>query len=290
MRNLVIFLAIVLLVYIGYRLAAFTVDQTQVAVMLEFGKVVRVVKSPGLHFKTPFVQSVVYLDHRLQDYEIQTAEIITSDQRRLVVDNYTIWQISDPKAFVEKMAGSFIQAQSRIDQLVYSNVRNALADHTVTDIISPKRLEYLETVTQSSQAQVQGYGLALVDVHVKRADLPQANEDAVYKRMASERQQIAAQLRAEGEQQATQIRAEADKDVTIAVAEAQKQADTLKGEGDATALKIFSDAYRQDPDFYRFWRTLQSYQTTFNAKDTLVLSSESDYLQLLNLPPAAKQP
>lgn len=290
MRNLLIFIGVVLLLFIGYQLAAFTVDQTQTAVVLEFGKVIRVVTQPGLHFKTPFVESIVYLDHRLQDYEIQPAEIITSDQRRLVIDNYTIWQISDPKAFVEANSGGLVQAQLRIDQVVYSNVRNVLADHTVTDIISPKRLEYLDTVTQSSQVQIQGYGLALIDVHVKRADLPQANEEAVYKRMSSERQQIAAQLRAEGEQQATQIRAEADKDVTIAVAEAQKQADTLKGEGDATALKIFSDAYHQDPDFYRFWRTLQSYQTTFSDKDTLVLSSESDYLQLLQGLQMAKQP
>lgn len=290
MKNLLIFVAVVFFVFIGYRLAAFTVDQTQVAVVLEFGKVVAVVKEAGLHFKTPFVQSVVYLDHRLQSYEIKPAEIITADQRRLVVDNYTIWRIANPQAFVEKMSGLLVQAQSRIDQVVYSNVRNALADHTINDIISPKRLEYLEGVTRASQQQMQEYGLELIDVHVKRADLPQANEEAVYKRMASERQQIAAQVRAEGEQQATQIRAEADKNVTITLAEAQKQADQLKGEGDATSLKIFSDAYRQDPDFYRFWRTLQSYKETFNEKDTLVLSSESEYLQLLQGLQAAKQP
>ncbi len=290
MKNLIIFLAILLLVYIGYRLAAFTVDQTQVAVVLEFGKVVQIVTQPGLHFKQPFIQSVVYLDHRLQDYEVQPQEIITSDQRRLVVDNYAIWRISDPQAFVEAMAGSIAQAQARIDGVIYSNVRNVLADHTVTDIISPKRLEYLEEVTHSSQSQMQGYGLELTDVHVKRADLPQANEEAVYKRMASERQQIAAQLRAEGDQQATQIRAEADKDVTITLAEAQKEADQLKGEGDAAALKVFSDSYRQDPEFYRFWRTLQSYKDTFSEKDTLVLSSESDYLRLLQGSSAAKQP
>lgn len=281
MKTLVVFVVVVFLVFIGYRLAAFTVDQTQVAVVLQFGKIVKVVTQPGLHLKTPFLQSVIYIDHRLQDYSVKPQEIITKDQRRLVVDNYVIWQVTDPRAFVKTMAGSFVQAQLRIDGVIYSNVRNVLADHTVTDIISPKRLAYLQQVTSSSQAQMKSYGLKLIDVHVKRADLPEANEQAVYKRMASEREQTAAQLRAQGEQQATQIQAEADKEVTITIAEAQKEADQTKGEGDATALKIFSDAYKQDPDFYRFWRTLQSYEQTFSGKDTLVLSSKADYLRLL---------
>lgn len=293
MKTLVVFVVVVFLVFIGYRLAAFTVDQTQMAVVLQFGKIVKVVTQPGLHLKTPFLQSVVYIDHRLQDYSVKPQEIITSDQRRLVVDNYVIWQVTDPRAFVKTMAGSFVQAQLRIDGVIYSNVRNVLADHTLTDINSPKRLAYLQQVTSSSQAQMKSYGLKLIDVHVKRADLPAANEQAVYKRMASEREQIAAQLRAQGQQQATQIQAEADKEVTITVAEAQKEADQTKGEGDAEALKIFSDAYQQDPDFYRFWRTLQSYEQTFSGKDTLVLSSKADYLRLLQgLQPvqAAQQP
>jgi len=264
------------------------VDETQKAVVLQFGEIRRIVETPGLHFKTPFLENVLYLEDRLLDYDIQPREVITKDKVRLTVDNYALWRIEDPKKFVETMQGSLSRAESRLDDIVYSILRDVLAKQTLEDII---KREYMGEVTQRTQEQVKEFGMRIIDVRIKRADLPKANKDAVFARMRSEREQIAAKFRAEGEQEARRIRSEADKKKEIILAEARKKAEELRGQGDAEALQIYAEAYNQNPEFFRFWRTLESYKKSFNSKDTIVLSTDSDYLKFFEgmLKEAGKQ-
>ena len=259
----------------------FSVDQTQQAVVLRFGKITRVILNAGLYTKTPFLDKVVYIEKRINNYDIQPEEVITSDQKRLRIDNYALWKIDDPKLFVEKVK-TVEGAQLRMDDIVYSYLRDILAKHTLSDIISDKRTTYLKQVTILTRKALKGFGIYTIDVKIKRADLPQTNENAVYQRMKSDRQKVAAMYRAQGEQQAAQIKAEADKEAQIILATAQKQAIEYKGEGDATALEIYANAYNQDPEFYGFWRTLESYKIALASETTVILSTESDYLKLFN--------
>lgn len=281
MKKLIIFAGVVVLLIIVYNLFTFTVDETKKAAVLRFGEIIKLADEPGLYFKIPFIQSVKYLEDRVLNYDIQPRDIFTSDQKRLVIDNYAIWRVGDPKLFIEATRGSLLNAQSRIDDIVYSDLRNILAKHTLNEIVSAKRLEYLQQVTALSRDKLGAFGIVLIDVRIKRADLPTAIEKAVFSRMRSERERIAAQLRAEGEEKAKQTTSSADKDKEIILADARKEAEKILGEGDAQALETYANAYNQDPEFYRFWRTLESYKTALGAGSRIVLSTDSDYLKFL---------
>jgi len=281
MKKLIIFAGVVVLLIIVYNLFTFTVDETKKAAVLRFGEIIKLADEPGLYFKIPFIQSVKYLEDRVLNYDIQPRDIFTSDQKRLVIDNYAIWRVGDPKLFIEATRGSLLNAQSRIDDIVYSDLRNILAKHTLNEIVSAKRLEYLQQVTELSRDKLGKFGIVLIDVRIKRADLPTAIEKAVFSRMRSERERIAAQLRAEGEEKAKQTTSSADKDKEIILADARKEAEKIMGEGDAQALETYANAYNQDPEFYRFWRTLESYKTALGAGSRIVLSTDSDYLKFL---------
>ena len=281
MKKLIIFAGVVVLLIIVYNLFTFTVDETKKAAVLRFGEIIKLAEEPGLYFKIPFVQRVTYLEDRVLNYDIQPRDILTSDQKRLIIDNYAIWRVGDPKLFIEATRGSLLNAQSRIDDIVYSDLRNILAKHTLTEIVSEKRLEYLQQVTEFSRGKLGKFGIVLIDVRIKRADLPEEIEKAVFSRMRSERERIAAQLRAEGEEQAKQITSSADKDKEILLADARKEAEKVMGQGDAQALETYANAYNQDPEFYRFWRTLESYKTALKDGSRIVLSTDSDYLEFL---------
>ncbi len=281
MKKVIIFAGVVVLLIIVYSLFTFTVDETKKAAVLRFGEIVKLAEKPGLYFKIPIVQSVTFLEDRVLNYDIQPRDVLTSDQKRLIIDNYAIWRVGDPKQFIEATRGRLLNAQSRIDDIVYSDLRNILAKHTLDEIVSEKRLEYLQQVTELSRDKLAEFGIVLIDVRIKRADLPTEIEQAVFSRMRSERERIAAQLRAEGEEQAKQIRSNADKDKEIILADARKAAEKVMGEGDAQALETYANAYNQDPEFYRFWRTLESYKTALKDGSRIVLSSDSDYLQFL---------
>ncbi len=259
----------------------FTVDQTNQAVLLRFGKILKIVKDPGLHTKIPFVDNVVYLEKRIINYDIQPEEIITADQKRLSVDDYALWRVENPRLFLESVK-TVAGAQMRMDDIVYAYLRDVLAQHTLSDIISGKRTAYLQQVTMLTRKALMKFGIYTVDVRIKGADLPEANAQAVYQRMNSDRQKIAAMYRAQGERQAAQIKAEADKKSQIILATAQKQASEYMGTGDASALEIYANAYNKDPEFYKFWRTLESYKIAFASDTTVVLSTNSDYLDLFD--------
>lgn len=280
MRTLVAFVLIVVLAWIGFGLFTFTVDETKKAVVRRFGEIVRVVEEPGLYFKTPFVENVVYLEDRLLTYDIQPAPVITVDKKRLEMDSYTIWRIRDARRFMESLGGNRANAEQRLDHIIYGLLRDVVGQLDFQQVL---QREFLNEVLQRAQRQVDEFGIEVVDVRIKRADLPTAIKQDVFRRMISERKQRAEQIRAEGEREAQRIRAEADKRIQILLAEAKKRAEELKGEGDGEALRIYAEAYNRDPNFFLFWRTLESYKKSLAQNSTLVLSTESDYLKLLDI-------
>jgi membrane protease subunit HflC len=284
MKKVIVFAGVVILLIIAYNLFTFTVDETKKGAVLRFGEIVKLMEDPGLYLKIPFIDKVVYLEDRVLSYDIQPRDILTADQKRLIIDNYAIWRVGKPKQFIEATGGRLSNAQSRIDDIVYSDLRNILAEHTLNEIVSEKRLQFLLRVTELSREKLEQFGMELIDVRIKRADLPSEIEQAVFARMRSERERIAAQLRAEGEEKAKEITSGADREKEIILADARKEAESIKGEGDAQALEIYASAYNQDPEFYRFWRSLESYKISLasaSSSPRIVLSTDSDYLRFL---------
>lgn len=279
MKTLITALIIVAVAIFGYNAFLFSVDETEKAVVLQFGKIVRVIEAPGLYAKKPVIQNVVYLDDRLLSVDIKPAPVITVDKQRLTVDSYTLWRIQDARRFTETMRGVRSNAEQRLDDIIYSLLRDVLGQKTFEDIL---KREFLSEVRINAQKQVADFGISIIDVRIKRADLPETNEQAVYQRMMSERKQIAERYRAEGDQEAQRIRAETDRKIQITIAGARKQAEELKGEGDAQALEIYAKAYNRDAKFFEFWRTLESYKLSLATNTTLILSTESDYLKMLD--------
>jgi membrane protease subunit HflC len=289
MRSLIIFVAVVVLALITFNLFTFSVDETQVAVVLEFGEIKRTETEPGIKFKVPFIQTVSYFDSRLQLYDVSADEIIISDpvvgQLTVFIDNYALWRVSDADKFRSNVGGSFAQARSRLDNIIFSNVRNVLGGQTLEEILVTNRDESIQLFTSTSASEATTIGVEVVDVRLKRTDLPDEIKSDIYRLMSADRQQAATNLRAEGEKRSREIRSDADKQVTIIRANAEREALETRGEGDAEALRTYADSYSQNPEFYRFWRTLLSYRDTFNipGSGTMVLSTESEYLDLFDI-------
>ena len=272
---------------VGWSTAAYTVPQWQQAIVVQLGEPVRTVQEPGLYFKLPLIQTVLYFDKRLLGYDASPREILTKDKQQLMVDNFSRWRIRDPLQFyrtVRNEAGG----QSRLDDVIYSIVRENLGRHTLREIINEKRSAVMAAVTKESDAKAREYGIEVADVRIKRADLPEKNELNVFNRMRTERERLAKKFRAEGDEEARKIRSESDKQVQILTAEARKQAEITRGEGDALAVKIFADAYGRDPEFYQLVRTLEAYRNSITEGTTLILSPNSEffrYLKQLDRPP-----
>ena len=239
----------------------FTIDETEQAVVLRFGEIRNSINEPGLYFKTPFVDTVRKFDKRLQIYDVDAERIYSRDKKTILMDTYALWKIVDPQKFIETMKSEQI-ALTRIDDVVYSNVRNAFGKLDFEDIISGQRTDVLDEITKLSARDMADFGLEIVSVRVKRADLPDENRNAVFNRMKSERIQEASLIRAEGDREARKLTAEADKQAQILIAEAQKEADIIIGTGDASALTVYAEAYNQDPEFYEFMKRLEVYEGT----------------------------
>ena len=279
-KRQVIALVILIAVLIGVRATAFIVDEGQQAIVLQLGRPVGGVKTPGLHFKTPFIQDVRYFDRRILEYDATARGIITKDKKTLVVDNFAKWQIIDPLKFL-KTVRTEAGAQSRLDDIVYSELRVDLARKTLVEIVTKDRAEIMGLVARRSDAKAQDYGIRIVDVRIKRADLPPENEKAIFGRMQAERQRIARQYRSEGQEQALKIRAETDKEKTILLADAYQKEQQMRGEGDAKAVSIYAEAFEQDPEFYGFLRTLEAYKKSLKTGTTLLMPAQSDFLKHL---------
>ncbi len=279
MRNLglIIVLGLALLVLWG---GVMIVDETEQIVIVQLGKPVRNIVKPGLNFKIPFIQSATVFERRLLEYDSAPNTILTEDKKNLILDNYAQWRISDPLKFMQTMRTQAL-AQSRLDDIIYSSLRVQLGTHLMHEIVSTMRDSLMHKVTQNANFTAADYGIEIVDVRIKRADLPRENEQAVFDRMKAERERMAKQFRSEGDEEAVKIRAETDKDREIILADAYKLAQEVRGNGEAQAIKIYADAYKQDPDFYEFIRTMDAYKKVFDDKTKLVLTPESDFLNYL---------
>ena len=259
----------------------FVVDEREQVVILQFGKPVRTISEPGLNMKVPFpIQEKIIFDNRLLEYDSPPEEILSKDKKTLIVDNYVRWKIVDPLQFL-KTVQAIPTALSRMDDIVYSELRRELGTHDMVEIITDNREAIMEVVTQASNEATMDYGISVVDVRIRRVDLPTENEESIYARMDAERKRQANKFRSEGEEEAQKIRASTDKDKTIILADAYKEAERVRGEGDAKAVEVYADAYSADPKFYEFVRTLDAYKKVIDDKTTLVLPSDSRLFKLL---------
>ncbi|MEA1940501.1 MAG: protease modulator HflC [Candidatus Caldatribacteriota bacterium] len=279
-KGTILIIIIIAILFIG-NLSLFIVDETKQAVILQFGKPIRTIKDPGLNWKIPFIQNIVYFEDRLLIYDAAPTEIITKDKKTLIVDNYARWKIEDPLKFLQTVR-NLNGAQARLDDIIYSELRVDLGSVDMSEIVSEKRGHIMERVTEISNGKSASYGIKIIDVRIKRVDLPPENEKNIFNRMRAERERIAKQYRAEGNEESAKIMADTEKEKTIILAEAYKTAQTLKGEGDAVAVKIYADSFNQNPEFYKFLRTLDAYKVTFKDKTTVLLSTDSDFLKYLS--------
>jgi membrane protease subunit HflC len=263
-------------------LTLFTVSQTQQALVLEFGKPKREIKDPGLHYKIPFIQNVEYFDKRILAIDTAAQEVIASDKKRLVVDAFARYRITNPLLFFQSVRDERI-ANSRIGAILEASLRRVLGSSSFQSVVRDKRDALMRTILSQVNGEAADFGVQIVDVRIKRVDLPEANMQAIYRRMQTERQREAAEFRAEGEGAARRIRATADRQVTVIKADATGSAERTKGEGDAQRNRIYADAFNQDPDFFSFYRSMQAYETSMKAGDTrMLLSPDSEFFRYFN--------
>jgi len=271
---------LIILAVILSAAAIFTIDEKEQAIVTQLGKWVRTVKEPGLNFRIPFVQKVHKFEDRVLEYDAAVAKVITSDKKHLMLDNYARWRIMDPLKFYQAVRNEF-GAQSRLDDIVFSEIREEAARHTMTEIISINREVIMDAVGKQCNEKAVEYGIEVIDVRIKRADLPADVTHSVYARMKAERERIAKKYRSEGEEEAVKIRAKTDKEKTILLATSYRTAEKLKGEGDGEAIKIYAEAFEKDPEFYSFTRTLEAYEKSLTKDTTVILPSDSEFFKYL---------
>jgi len=264
--------------------AAFIVSQTEQALVLQFGKPQRVIKEPGLYFKYPLVQTATIYDKRILALDSRPQEVIAADQKRLVVDAFARFRITDPLLFYQAVTNEQV-ARSRLSSSMEASLRRVIGSAGFEAIVRDDRAEMMRRIAKDVNTQAQEFGIDIVDVRLKRVDLPQANSEAVFRRMQTERQQEAAEIRARGREAGQRIRSEADRKATIIKAEAERDAQILRGEGDAERNKIFADAFTRDEDFFAFYRSMQAYERGMKANDTrMVLSPNSPFFNYFTGP------
>jgi modulator of FtsH protease HflC len=269
-----------LLAFIVITQSAFRVDQTERAIVLQLGKPMGKTLQPGLHFKIPFVQNVLFFDNRILDYDSRPAEILTSDKKNMMVDNYSKWRIVDPLRFYTTLR-TLPMGQARLDDIIYAELRVLLGQHTLTEVVTTKRSQIMEQVTAKTNELVREYGIEVIDVRIKRTDLPVETQKAVFNRMIAEREREAKTYRSQGEEKAANIRSGADRQRAVILAEANRQAAMIRGLGDAEATRIFAEALGQSSDFYEYQRTLEAYRTSFRTNTQIILTPSSRFLRIL---------
>jgi modulator of FtsH protease HflC len=267
----------------------FTVQQTDIALVLQFGRPVRVIDHPGLQFKLPY-QNVVIYDRRILDFEPPAEEVIASDQKRLIIDTYARFKIINPLQFYQSV-GTETAADQRLSSIISASLRRIIGNVELQAVISSQRAHIMKEIRDDVNNEAKGFGIDVVDVRLRRADLPKENEEAIYARMKTERQREAAQYRAQGAQQAQQIRADADRQRIEIIADAQRQAQILRGEGDAQSITIYADAYGKDPAFFSFYRSLQAYRDALTGPGTtFVVSPDSEFFKYFESGPSGLGP
>ncbi len=280
MRNLVTLGVILIAAGILLQASCYIVDEREQVVVTEFGQPVRTVQTPGLNFKIPFIQQLHIFEDRLLYSDADPRQIYTQDKKNLIVDNFARWRVLEPLKFLVSVQ-NVAYAQSRLDDIIFSAVREELGQRTLEEIVATSREEIMKKVTERSHETALALGIDIVDVRIKRADLPLENKANVFDRMRAERARQAKEYRAEGEEIATKIRAETDLDVKTLTSEALQKSQLIRGEGDAEALRIYADAFEQDPRFFEFWRTLEAYEKTLGEGTTVVIPPSSDFFKYL---------
>lgn len=263
----------------------FTVDQTEQAIVTQFGQPRRVITDPGLNFKVPFIQQVITIDRRVLDIESPSIEAITSDQKRLVVDSFARYRITDPLRYFQATAGSTFRGNQQLGTYMDAALRRVLGESTFALLVKDDRNGLMNKIREQVSSEASALGVTIVDIRIRRADLPEQNSQAVFRRMQTERQREAAEARAQGVEIADRIRAQADRTVTVTRAEADRQAREAFGKGDAERTRILAEAHSRDPEFFNFHRSLQAYEMGLKASDTkLVITPDSDFFRFLNNP------
>jgi membrane protease subunit HflC len=271
--------------FIAYQ-SMFIVNQTQLALVLEFGNPKRTIAEPGLNWKIPIVQTVDYFDKRILALDTEQQEVIAADQKRLVVDAFARYRIVNPLLFYQSFRDEEV-ARSRLGSVVDASLRRVLGTASFSDVVRDKRDELMRQIAKQVNGEAKDFGIEIVDVRIKRADLPEANSQAIYGRMKTERERQAAEIRAEGVEASKRIKAEADRKVTVLIADANSQAEITRGEGDAERNRIYAEAFSKDPDFFGFYRSMQAYEEGLKNNDTrMVLSPDSEFFRYFNSPSA----
>ena len=276
--GIMVLLLVLLLLVVGYS-SVFAVQQTEQALVVRFGAPVQVVTDPGLHFKVPFTDAVIPIDKRILDLENPAQEVIASDQKRLVVDAFARYRIKNALQFYQSV-GTIQAANLQLTTLLNSALRRVLGEVTLIQVVRDEREALMGRIRDQLDKESGSYGIQVVDVRIRRADLPDQNSQAVYQRMKTERQREAAEFRAQGNQKAQEIRSNADREATVIVAEANSKAEQIRGEGDAERNRLFAEAYSKDPDFFAFYRSMTAYETALKSNDTrLLLRPDSDFFR-----------
>ena len=272
-------LPVIVLAGFAIYLSLFTVKEINQAIVLQFGDPKKVLSEPGLKYKIPFIQNVVYLDRRILSLDPAPEEVIASDQKRLIVDAYARFKIVDPLKFYISVGDERV-ARSRLATIINSRIRSVLGKQSLATLLSEDRTKQMAIIQEGVNAEAEKFGITIIDVRIKRADLPQANSEAIYKRMQTEREREAKEFRAKGAEMAVTITSTADKEVTVLLANAKKQSEIMKGEGDGQRNKIFAQAFGKDPEFFAFYRAMQAYENALIGGDTsLILSPDSDFFK-----------
>jgi modulator of FtsH protease HflC len=258
----------------------FTVQQTQQVLITQFGQPIRVIQTPGLNMKLPFIQNVIVFDRRLLDFEAPGEEVILGDQRRLIVDSFTRYSITDPLLFFQTVGATEAGIRGRLNSIVTSSLRRVLAGESLLAVLSADRGRIMGEIRRQVNDEARRFGIEVTDVRIRRADLPDENTQAILSRMQSERERVAREARAEGAEVAARIRAQAERDRTVLLASAEADAAILRGTGEQEAIRIFAEAFERDPEFFQFWRTMQAYRDVFSTGESrMVLTPESDFFR-----------
>ena len=272
-------LPLIILIAATVFFSVFIVKEVNQAIVLQFGDPKRIITNPGLNFKIPFIQNVVFLDKRILNLDTPPEEVIESDQKRLIVDAFARFQIVDPLKFYISVGNERV-ARSRLSTIINSRIRSVLGTQRLQTLLSADRTNQMSLIQDGVNNEAENFGIKIVDVRIKRADLPRANSEAIYKRMQTEREREAREFRAKGAEMAAQITSTADKEVTVILANAEKTSQILKGEGDGQRNKIFADAFGRDPEFFAFYRAMQAYEKALIGGETsLVLSPDSEFFK-----------
>ena len=274
-------LLIIALAFLGLN-SLFTMNERQQGLVLQFGEPKRVIQSSGLHFKLPLIQNVVRYDVRILEYDLPIEEVIAVDKKRMLIDSFTRFKIIDPLEFY-KTVGTESSVRNRLNSNVISSLRRVVGRVTLEELLSEERSKIMEDIKVEVNNEASRFGIEVVDIRIRRADLPEANSQAIYERMISERVREAKEFRAKGSEIAQKIRAEADKERTVILAEATKKSEILRGEGESESVNIYADAFKQDPDFYSFYRSMQAYGNVLGEDGTtMILSPDSEFLEFFN--------